>query len=76
MLTRMWRKGNIPPLLVGLQPGTNTLEINLGVPQKIGHSTTGRSCNTSPGIYPEEVHSQFLKAAITMESSLDIKNEF
>jgi hypothetical protein len=27
------------------------------VPQKIGHSSTGRSSNTSPGIYPEEVPS-------------------
>ena len=26
-----------------------TLEISLVVPQEIGHSTTGRSCNTSPG---------------------------
>jgi hypothetical protein len=25
------------------------------VPQKIGHSTTGGSHNTSPGIYPEDV---------------------
>jgi hypothetical protein len=36
-------KGNIPPLLIGLQVGTTTLEISLVVPQKIGHSTTGRS---------------------------------
>jgi hypothetical protein len=33
---RMWRK-NTPPLLVELQTGTSTLEINLGVPQKIGN---------------------------------------
>jgi hypothetical protein len=32
-LARMWRKRNTPPLLVGLQAGTTTLEINLGVPQ-------------------------------------------
>jgi hypothetical protein len=30
----MWRKRNTPPLLVGLQTGTATLEINLEVPQK------------------------------------------
>ena len=40
MLARMWRKGNTPPLLVGLQACTTTLEISLAVPQKIGHSTT------------------------------------
>jgi hypothetical protein len=38
MLTRMWRKRNTPPLLVGLQAGTTTLEISLAVLQKIGHS--------------------------------------
>jgi hypothetical protein len=49
MLARMWRKRNTPPLLVGLQADATTLEISLAVPQKIGHSTTGRSSNTSPG---------------------------
>jgi hypothetical protein len=51
----MWRKRNTPPLLVGLQACTTTLEISLAVPQKTGHITTGRSSNTSPGIYPEDV---------------------
>ena len=49
MLARMWRKRNTPPLLVGLQACTTTLEISLVVPQKIGHITTGGSSNTSPG---------------------------
>ena len=40
MLVRMWRKGNIPQLLVGLQAGTTTLEISLLFPQKIGHNIT------------------------------------
>jgi hypothetical protein len=44
-----------PPLLVGLQAGTTILGISLAVPQKIRHSTTGRSSNSSPGIYPEDV---------------------
>jgi hypothetical protein len=35
-----------------VQAGTITLEITLVVPQKIGHNTTGRSCNTSPGHIP------------------------
>jgi hypothetical protein len=41
---RCWRECGesiiLPPLLVGLQAGTTTLEINMVVPQKIGHSTT------------------------------------
>ena len=49
MLPWMWRKRNTPPLLVGLQACTTTVEISLAVPQKIGHSTTGGSSNTSPG---------------------------
>jgi hypothetical protein len=40
ILARMWRQRNTPPLLVGLQAGTTTLEVSLVVPQKIGHSTT------------------------------------
>jgi hypothetical protein len=55
MLARMWRKRNTPPLLVGLQAGTTTLEISLVVPQKNEHSTTGRFSNTSPGCNPEYV---------------------
>ena len=45
-------KENTPPLLVGLQAGTTTLEISLAVPQKIGHSTTAEYSNTSPGHIP------------------------
>jgi hypothetical protein len=40
MLARMWRKRNTPPLLVGLQIGTTSLEINLEVPQKIENRST------------------------------------
>jgi hypothetical protein len=32
-LARMWRKTNTPPLLVGLQTSTTTLESNLEIPQ-------------------------------------------
>jgi hypothetical protein len=56
MLAKMCIKRNTLPLLVGLQSCTTTLEINLAIPQKIGHSTTGGSRNTSLlGIYPEDV---------------------
>ena len=40
MVARMWRKRNTPPLLVGLQAGTNTLKISLAIPEKIRHSST------------------------------------
>jgi hypothetical protein len=55
MLERMWRERNTPPLLVGLQTGTTTLEINLEVPQK----SRNRSLPEDPvipllGIYPKD----------------------
>jgi hypothetical protein len=34
----MWRKGNTPPLLVGLQASATTLKINLEVTHKIGQA--------------------------------------
>jgi hypothetical protein len=55
MLARMWRKRNTPPLLVGLQAYTTTLQISLAVPQKIGHSTTRDPTIPLLGIYPEDV---------------------
>ena len=48
MLLRMLRKRNSPPLLMGLQAGKITLEINLVLPQKIGTGYT-----ILLGIYPE-----------------------
>jgi hypothetical protein len=35
MLAQMWRKGNTLPNMVGLQNCTDTLGINLVVPQKL-----------------------------------------
>jgi hypothetical protein len=53
MLARMWRKRNTPPLLVGLQTGTTTLEINLEVTHKIGNRSTGRLSNKTLGNIPK-----------------------
>jgi hypothetical protein len=49
MLVRVWRKRDTSPFLVGLQTGTTTLEINLGVPQKI----ESISSSTTPGHIPK-----------------------
>ena len=49
MLARMWRKGDSPPLLVGLQTGT----INLEVPQKTGNRSTCRPNSTTLGHIPQ-----------------------
>jgi hypothetical protein len=55
MLVRMWRKRNTPPLLVGLQTCTTTLEVSLEVPQKIGHNILEDPAIALLAIYPEEV---------------------
>jgi hypothetical protein len=53
MLVRMWRKRNTPPLLVGLQADTTTLEFNLVVPQKIGNRSIRRPSYTTIGYIPK-----------------------
>ena len=35
MLVSMWKKRNTPPLLVGLQAGTTTLEISMEILRKL-----------------------------------------
>ena len=47
MLVRTWRKKNTSPLLVGLQTGTTTLEINLVFLQKVGNRSTKRPSYTT-----------------------------
>jgi hypothetical protein len=54
MLARMWRIGNTPPWLVGMQTYTSTLEINLVISQKIGNSSISRPSYKTPGIYPKD----------------------
>jgi hypothetical protein len=54
MLTKMWRKRNTPPLLVGWQACTITLEISLAVPQKSGHRNPDDPAIPLLNIYPED----------------------
>jgi hypothetical protein len=49
MLARMWSKGNTPPMLVGLQTYTTTLEIGLEVSQKIENSSISGLNYATPG---------------------------
>jgi hypothetical protein len=53
MLARMWKKKNTPPLLVGLQAGTTTLEIILVLPQKLDIVLLEDPTIPLLGIYPE-----------------------
>jgi hypothetical protein len=49
MLVKMWSKGNTPPLLVGMQTYTDTMEIDMAVPQKFSNQSTSRSSYTTLG---------------------------
>jgi hypothetical protein len=55
MLARMWRKRNTPPLLVGLQAGTTTLEISLVVLRKLDIVLPEDPAIPLLFIYPEDV---------------------
>jgi hypothetical protein len=55
MLAWMWRKRNTPPLLVGLQACTTTLEISLVVPRKLDIVLLEDPAIALLGIYPEDV---------------------
>jgi hypothetical protein len=54
MMARMWRKRNTPPLLVGLQAGTTTLEISLAVSQKMDILLPENPAILLLGIYLED----------------------
>ena len=53
MLAMMWRKRNTPPLLVGLQAGTTTLEVRLAV-RKLDIILPDNPDMPLLGIYPED----------------------
>ena len=53
MLEGMWSKGNTPPLLVGVQNCTVTLEINMAVSQNIGNQSTSNLHYTAFGYIPK-----------------------
>jgi hypothetical protein len=55
MLARMCRKRNTPPLLVGLQAGTTTLEISLALLRKLDIVLQEDPAIPLLGIYPEDV---------------------
>jgi hypothetical protein len=48
MLARVWSKGNTPPLLVGVETGTTTVEINTEISQNIGNRSTLRPSYITP----------------------------
>jgi hypothetical protein len=52
--------------LIQIIIGRTTLEVSLEVPQKIGHNTTGRSSNTSPGHIPRRSSNWYKNTCSTM----------
>ena len=59
MLERMWIKGNIPPLLVGMQTCTTTIEISVVVSQKIGINLPQDPAIPLLGIYSKYAQSYY-----------------
>ena len=56
MLDRVWRKGNPPTLLVGMEIGTATMENSMEVPSKTKNRATMWSCIPTPGHVSGEEH--------------------
>ena len=61
MLVRMWRKGNPPTLLMGMQADAATLENSMEVPQKVENRATVRSSNCTTGYLPQRYKCSDLK---------------
>ena len=66
MLVKLWRKRNTPPLLVGLQAGTTTLEISLAVFRKLDIVLLEDPAIPLLGIYPEDVPTSNKETCSTM----------
>ena len=75
MLVRMWRKRNIPPLLVGLQAGITIVEISLAISQKIGHSTTYIHSSLIYNSQKLERTQMFLNRGMDTENVVHLQNE-
>ena len=56
MLVRMWRKGNPPTLLLGMQAGAATLGNSMQVPQKLKIELPYDPEITLMGIYPTDTN--------------------
>ena len=56
MLVRMWRKGNPPTLLVGMQAGAATLENSMEVPQNLKIELPYEPGIALLGIYPKDTN--------------------
>ena len=56
MLERVWREGNLPTLLVGMEIGTATVENRMEGPQKTKTTATIWSGKPTPGHISREKH--------------------
>jgi hypothetical protein len=73
MLARMWRKRNTPPLLVGLQAGTTTLEISLKVPQNPAILLLGIYSKDAPTYNQDTCSTIFIAALFHNNQKLETK---
>ena len=54
MLERVWRKGNLLTLLMGMQTGTANMENSVEIPFKTGNRTAIQPAIPLLGIHPKE----------------------
>ena len=54
MLERLWSKGNTSALLVGMQAGTDPLDVSVAIFQKIKKQPSSRPSNTTFGYIPKK----------------------
>jgi hypothetical protein len=66
MLARMWRKRSTPPLLVGLQACTTTLEISLQFLRKLDIVLLEDPAIPLLAIYPEDIQTGKKETCSTM----------
>ena len=69
MLERVWRKGNIPTLLVRMQTGAATMENSVEISQKFKNRTTMRS-SYSTSEYLSKEHEKKCKKILAFLCSL------
>ena len=68
----LWSKGNAPPLLVGAQTWTATMEISMAIPQKDETESTSSSSYSTLGYIPKYTSSYHLTVVDTCTTVFSI----
>ena len=75
MLEKLWRKGNLPTLLVGMWIGSATMDNSMEIPQKTKNRVVIWSSNSSPGHIPKQNYNLKRYMCIYVHSSTIYNSE-